>query len=167
MDAKDHARFMRRLRTYWDIHRHRVPADVVARIIELQQRRAIRIVAARVDEVADRGDQAMVSWRNRGTDIGESAVFDRVINCTGARTNIEASPLLVSLAQAGHIRAEQIGLGLMTDAAGRAIGSAGEVHSDIWVVGPLRRGMLWESSAVPELRVQAAKVAAELATNKA
>ncbi len=167
MDAKDHARFMRRLRTYWDIHRHRVPADVVARIIELQQRRSIRIVAAQVRSVVDRGRDALVSWQNRGSDLDESGAFERVINCTGARTNIEASPLLMSLAQAGHIRAEEIGLGLMTDSAGRAIGRAGEVHSDIWVIGPLRRGMLWESSAVPELRVQAAKVATELAANKA
>jgi len=158
----EHKRFVQRLRTHWDVHRHRVPAEVVARLVELQQRRALRIVTGRLREMRGQGDSATVTWQPRGAPATEAGVFDRVINCTGARTSIDASPFLTSLAEGGFIQPERIGLGVQTDADGRAVAPGGAARRDIWVIGPLRRGTLWESTAVPELRVQAAQVAREL-----
>ena len=162
LSHRDRDRFVRKLRTHWDVHRHRVPAEVVARIVELQQRRALRIVTGRVQSFVGNGASVDVSWLPRGSDRLETGTFDRVINCTGARTSIDASALLRSLAAKGLVRAEEIGLGLQTDSSARAIDSTGTPHHSAWVAGPLRRGTLWESSAVPELRGQAAEVARQV-----
>lgn len=158
----DHARFMQRLRAYWDVHRHRVPAEVVARIVELKQRHLIRILAGSVKAVADRGAFADITWRERGSGRLESAEFDRVINCTGARTCIDASPVLGAMSRQGHIRSEELGLGLLTDERGRPIDAQGQPQPDLWALGALRRGTLWESSAVPELRAQAAMIVKQI-----
>lgn len=153
---EDQALFLRHLRTYWDVHRHRVPAEVVGRIVELRQARVLKLVGARVANVNDLGHAASVTWCDRSTGSCITSQFDRVINCTGARTNIEASSLLGSMAASGHLRAEHNGLGVLTDTAGRAINASGSADDSLLILGPLRRGTLWESSAVPELRVQAA-----------
>ena len=162
LSVRDRERFVRLVRTPWDVHRHRVPPEVVAKLVELQQRKGLRIVAGRVRRVEDAGMAARVAWLERGTRREESAEFDRVINCTGARTSIDASPLLGAMAAAGVIRSEEIGLGVQTDAWARAIGRGGGVSEGVWVVGPLRRGTLWESTAVPDLREQALDVAREV-----
>jgi uncharacterized NAD(P)/FAD-binding protein YdhS len=164
LSHEDRKRFVRRLRTHWDVHRHRVPAEVVARIVELQQRRSLRIVTGRVRSFTGRGESVEVEWMPRGSRAPETGVFDRVINCTGARTSVDASPLLSFMSVRGHVQSEEIGLGLLTDDEGRAIGRDGRADNTLWVLGPLRRGTLWESAAVPELRVQAADVVRHIAS---
>ena len=51
--------------------------------------------------------------------------------------------------------AGSMGLGLRTD-AGRLVDSTGSAAAAIWTLGAMRRGELWESTAVPEIRSQAA-----------
>ena len=43
---------------------------------------------------------------------------------------------------------------------GRLVDSVGSTDAPIWTLGSARRGELWESTAVPEIRTQAAQVAA-------
>ncbi|MGH8895204.1 MAG: FAD/NAD(P)-binding protein, partial [Actinomycetes bacterium] len=53
-------------------------------------------------------------------------------------------------------RTGPLGLGLATD-DGRLLGV--EADLPVWTLGALRRGELWETTAIPEIRVQAADVA--------
>lgn len=50
------------------------------------------------------------------------------------------------------------GMGFKTD-QGRLLDSAGTTEAPVWTLGALRRGELWESTAVPEIRSQALAVA--------
>jgi uncharacterized NAD(P)/FAD-binding protein YdhS len=49
-------------------------------------------------------------------------------------------------------------LGLDTDARG----CLPNTDETLWLVGPLRRGRHWETTAIPEIRKQAAALAASL-----
>lgn len=162
LSTRDHSRFMSRLRAYWDVHRHRVPAEVVARVVELRQRRLIRIVAGSVRHAQDQGETGLVTWRERGAESVRTGTFDRVINCTGARTTLSASPLLTAMAARGLIRSEELGLGVLTDLLGRVTDAEGRLHQSMLALGALRRGTVWESSAAPELRAQAAQIVTHL-----
>ncbi|MBM4099009.1 MAG: hypothetical protein FJ260_03510 [Planctomycetes bacterium] len=71
-------------------------------------------------------------------------------------------PMIGSMLRSGAAVADPVGLGLRTDEAGRLVRSAGDVDERMHLVGALRRGDLWESTAVPELRVQAEAVARAL-----
>ena len=72
-------------------------------------------------------------------------------------------PLLGSLFRGGMAAVDALGLGLRSDGEGRLLDAQGAPQRGIRLVGALRRGELWESTAVPELRVQAAVAAESLA----
>jgi uncharacterized NAD(P)/FAD-binding protein YdhS len=51
-------------------------------------------------------------------------------------------------------------MGVNTDAAsGQITSTAGSPAAGLFAIGPLRRGTLWESTAVPEIRSQAQQLA--------
>ena len=52
-----------------------------------------------------------------------------------------------------------LGLGLAVDGDGRLLDRAGEPSDALWAIGPLRRGALLETTAIPEIRQQAAALA--------
>jgi uncharacterized NAD(P)/FAD-binding protein YdhS len=57
-----------------------------------------------------------------------------------------------------------IGYGLDADERGRLIDGSGVASASLFAVGPMRKGALWETTAVPEIRVQAAQVAEYIAS---
>jgi uncharacterized NAD(P)/FAD-binding protein YdhS len=68
-------------------------------------------------------------------------------------------PMIGSLIRGGIASTDELGLGIRTDADGHLVSADGTVDARVVLVGALRRGELWETTAVPELRVQAAAAA--------
>jgi uncharacterized NAD(P)/FAD-binding protein YdhS len=62
----------------------------------------------------------------------------------------------------GWVSTDELSLGILTTDNGQAIDSAGSQVDDLHVVGTLRKPSTWESTAVPELRMQAETVAREI-----
>jgi len=82
--------------------------------------------------------------------------FGAVVNCAGpGRLPAAAGSFARSLLNDGHARLGPHGLGLDIDADGRLIGADGRARENLWLIGPLRRGARWETTAVPEIRTQA------------
>jgi uncharacterized NAD(P)/FAD-binding protein YdhS len=84
-----------------------------------------------------------------------------VINCTGPMpaNRPESNPVIGSLLSQGQLCLDELALGIETTTAGNAIASGGAEVPNMFVVGTLRKPAVWESTAVPELRGQAATVA--------
>ena len=81
-----------------------------------------------------------------------------MINCTGpakdyARLN---QPLIVSLRRSGWLVPDALRLGIETDIDGRLLAVDGNPTPGLFAIGPLRIPALWESIAIPEIRLQAA-----------
>jgi uncharacterized NAD(P)/FAD-binding protein YdhS len=94
------------------------------------------------------------------------AAFGAVINCAGpGRLPASADPLTARLLDTGLARVGPHGLGLDVDPAGRVIAADGTPHGRLRLVGPLRRGTVWETTAVPEIRAQARRLADDLAAH--
>ncbi len=81
-----------------------------------------------------------------------------MIDCTGpgAATRL---PVVHALIADNLARPNSVGLGIDADDRGRLLDRRGRVDETLWAVGPLRRGALWETTAVPEIRRQAAALA--------
>jgi uncharacterized NAD(P)/FAD-binding protein YdhS len=79
----------------------------------------------------------------------------------GIRDTVD--PMLASLLRSGLAVEDEAGIGLRTGTDGELVGRSGVGDDRILLVGALRRGDLWESTAVPELRVQATRAAAHVA----
>ena len=156
----DRRSFLRHLRPYWDVHRHRTAPEVADVVDGLRASGRLRILAGRVAGANTEAGGARVTIRARGG--GEASLHvHSVVACTGARPAVDA-PVVRSLVAAGHARRDPFGLGLDTDADGALVGTSGEASGVLFTLGPLRQGTLWESTAVPEIRAQAARLAERL-----
>lgn len=108
-----------------------------------------------------------VIWRDRRSGKSRELRVQRIINCTGPETDcLKAdSPLLTSLLRAGLARPDSLFLGLACADDGALIDAHGAAHANLYALGSARKGALWESTAVPEIRVQAAALAEVLMSN--
>ena len=165
LDARERSRFLRHARPYWETHRHRSSPEAAHAIQELAETGRLNVIAGRLEALAEDNDGVVATFRRRGSQTGERLRVGKVINCTGPDTDLTRvrDPLVVSLRDAGLIRPDELGLGLDTDPAGRIIAADGRVDEYLTLVGPLRKGGLWEHTAVPELRVEVERVADRLA----
>jgi uncharacterized NAD(P)/FAD-binding protein YdhS len=86
---------------------------------------------------------------------------DWVINCIGPDGGIATSqdPFIKELRGSHQIQADELGLGLTVDDQYHVLNVEGEAQTNLFAIGPLLKGTLWESIAVPELRQQANYVA--------
>jgi len=149
-------RFLRHLRPFWEIHRHRV-APEIDRLITYQLRSGqTRVHAGRIIRYEEGAYGVAVTYRQRGTGDHQHLFVDRVINCTGAETDCRKliSPLLKQLREGGLIRPDPLGLGLDVDENGALLNEHGAPSDFLYAIGPPRKGALWETTAVPEIRVQ-------------
>ena len=99
-----------------------------------------------------------VTIRPRGHGADTRIRVGVVINCTGANLDyhFERPALIESLIDQGLARANELGFGLDSAPNGAVRNARGEPTPGLFTVGVLRKGDLWESTAIPELRAQAA-----------
>jgi uncharacterized NAD(P)/FAD-binding protein YdhS len=158
---KERRRFLVHVRPYWEIHRHRaVPANmsVVRRLLASGQ---LRVVAGAVREVSEEGASVRVRVRSRGSGRIEELVVARIMNATGPAPGARAVPsaLMSSMVAGGLAREGPLGFGLDALPDGTLLDRDGAPAARLATLGPPLRGVLWETTAVPEIREQAASLA--------
>ena len=93
-------------------------------------------------------------------DTGVVRTTDRVVLCTGPSGDAHLDPLGARIIDAGVAQPGPFGTGVLVDpVTGALIDAAGVVDERILTIGPPRRGVLWETTAMPEIRHQAVDVA--------
>lgn len=141
LSAREQQRFLRWVLPIWNVHRHRMAPQIAAQLAADKKLRleACRDVAARAKELG----------------------ACHVINCTGSELDARKSrnALMKQLLADGVVEPHANGLGVAVDHHCRAWGAA---YPHIHVIGSWMTGQLLESTAVPELRVQAAAIAERL-----
>lgn len=164
LPVKERRKFLRHVRAYWEVHRHRIAPQIADLLAEMTQTGQIQVYSGRIKQYRETEDAAEVTFRARGTGNVQTLRVDRVINCTGPETDYRRinNPLLNSVISQGLARQDWLALGLETDIHGALVDSAGSVSKSLYAIGPARKASLWESTAVPELRVQAADLADHL-----
>ena len=158
---EERKRFLRHARPYWEVHRHRVAPEVHNIISRLIAEGRLIIHAGRITEYAESADCADVVFRDRKNGNLQRLRVDRVINCTGSETDCRRleDSLLASLFLQGEVRPDPLFLGLDVDAKGSVLNFHGVPSGSLFAIGPVKKGGLWETTAVPEIRKQAAELA--------
>ena len=160
MPIEEKRLFLRYGRPWWDIHRHRIAPQVRSTIDRLVGEGRLEVLAGRITGVQRTGESLEVTYRKRGGELPEPPRrFGYIFNCTGPLADITRTddPLLRELLGGGDVKPDELAIGLQTDDRARA----GE---HVWAVGTLTKGRYWEIIAVPDIRVQAAAVADDIAT---
>jgi uncharacterized NAD(P)/FAD-binding protein YdhS len=162
---RERARFLRHLRAYWDVHRHRVPAGPLAAVRALERLGVLEIHAGRLESLRPLDDTVEVQWRPRGAARARAWLVERVVNCTGpdSRVTRNPDPLVQASLAAGWMRPDPLDLGIDVDTDGRVITHDRAPVDSLHYVGPWLRARDWEATAVPELRIHAAQLASKLA----
>jgi len=157
LDLREQQRILRHLKTWWDIHRHRMAPEIGAKIAAARASGQIVVHAGRLKQI-DCGIRALISLRTRQT---LTLDVQRVINCTGSNEDYgqTANPLVRSLLASGRIVSNSIGKGLHTSGHGELRDVDGATCDWLLTLGPPRLGGLFETTAVPELRKQAEALA--------
>lgn len=164
LDSKQRRRFMEKLRPFWDVHRHRAAPSIAEKIESMLGRGAMKVSAGRIRSLTENSDGTTATILPRGQRNPTQSRFGAVVNCTGPDCDVSSirDPLLSSLLQSGTARPCDLAIGLDFDSDYRIIRADGNVNKNLYLLGPLLRGQLWEATAVPELREHARALAAIL-----
>jgi uncharacterized NAD(P)/FAD-binding protein YdhS len=162
LDDAERRRFLRHLRAFWEIHRHRAAPAAFDQIARMRGTGRLLVRAGRITGFVERGRRVDVTFRERGPGgKKQMAQVERVINATGPEMNFRRvrDPLLRQLLHDGLCRPGPLHLGFDATPDGTIIGADGSPSLVLSTVGPPLRGVLWETTAVPEIRAQAAALA--------
>jgi uncharacterized NAD(P)/FAD-binding protein YdhS len=160
-------RFLRHLRAWWDVHRHRIAPEVAEKIAAMQAAGRLEIMSGKLIAVMRDGPDALVSYRPRGTDDVQSLRVRRIINASGPQGDLlrTEEPLLRRLLARGLIQPDPLRIGIDVTQQSEVIGADGECRPTLLALGPMTRGTFWEIVAVPDIRRQTWAVARKLSNS--
>jgi uncharacterized NAD(P)/FAD-binding protein YdhS len=139
--------FLRHLQRRWETTRHRMAPDVAATLERLRAAGVVRTYGGGVTAVEEGPSGVIVT-------AGRAGPFPArcVINCTGPVIGPVDHLLVPDPDGRALVRPGPHGLGLAVD---RDTGQACGPVRHVYAAGPLRRGIDWEATAIPEIRRQA------------
>lgn len=163
LSNEEKKRFFRHVRPYWDIHRHRMPQEVSKVISSLIESKQLIIHKGRIKDYEE-AEEGVNVFLQKSKNQSEVLKVAKVVNCTGSELDFcqIQDPLVVDLLEKGLIAPDKLSLGLEADSTGALKDKDGNITEMLYTLGPPRKGQLWETTAVPEIREQAYQLANEL-----
>lgn len=161
---EERARFLRHVRPFWEVHRHRVAPEVARSLERLESDGQLQYYAGRLQSLREDAEGVEAVFRRRGTATIETLRVAKVINCTGPRTDYSKfqHPLFVNLLSRGLIDHDPLALGINALPSGEVLRYRGGPTGWLFTLGAPLKGVLWECTAIPEIRAQAAALAERL-----
>lgn len=152
--------FCRRYSSRWNVTRHRIAQEIHQRLAAAVATGRMQIVKGKIGGLEAAGDRVRVTVEDAG---GARVHLEggMAINCTGPNTGFSGSapPLFQNLLAKGMIAVDDMDMGIRVDANYAVIGRDGLPSSLLMAMGPIIKGTLWETTAVPELRGQTLRIA--------
>lgn len=160
LTPEQRGRFLRHALPWWNIHRHRIAPEVHAAFEKLLTEGVLEIHAGYLRSVDEQDEGIVLRYRRRHTQILRELQVDWVVNCTGMeRAGIGHSRLLETMRDDGVLLLDSFGLGVEVDEQSRLLRADGLVWPGLFAAGALTAGRFWEITAVPDIRVQAQRIA--------
>src|SRR5262249_27585618 len=127
LTQEERARFLRHLRPWWDVHRHRAAPATAKAIERMLLSGDLSVRAARVLGYRPVANEVEVTLRPRGATEVVRVHVDRVVNCTGPSSDVRrvGDLLLDALLGRGLIRPDPLGLGVETASDGALLDASG------------------------------------------
>lgn len=160
----DRRYFLKRVSSIWNAWRHRTPAGMYERISNLINSGKLVPITGRLVSLTEKDGYVAARINDKKAVKEINLDVERVINCTGSQIDVQLpGSLLNTLYNAGLIDADPLRISLNADAeTNRVIDRDGNISPNIYTLGNNMKGILWETTGVPEIRTQAENVATGL-----
>lgn len=152
---------MNSLRHMWGVARHRLPMDIHKVIQQEILDDKLEIIVGKIKSVSPSEQSVLVEIQSRNESRPVVIKADRIINCTGPETDIRRikNQLIQNLVASRLILPGILNMGINATPDGNIIDEKGDTSTMLFTIGSQLKGVLWESTAVPELRKQSEKMA--------
>ena len=159
--------FLRYVRPIWEGHRHRLAPESAAVLERMINEGRLKYHAGRLQSLDVDADGVDALFRRRGGIQHVALRVAKVINCSGPRTDYSKyqHPLFIHLLARGLIDHDPLALGINAQPTGEVLRYRGDAVGWLFTLGPPMKGVLWETTAVREIRVQAQRLAERLLGN--
>jgi uncharacterized NAD(P)/FAD-binding protein YdhS len=161
----EQARFLRHLAGRWSQARHRIAPSGAAMLAELTASGQLQTLPGRAVAILPAHDVLRVGVA-QACQPPQWLAARHVVCCAGPLLDYSriSAPLVQQLRADGCLTPDTLRLGISTDATGALLGADGQPSAGgLFTLGASRRPAYFESTAVPELRQQAAALAGVLA----
>jgi len=165
LSHSEKARFMRHFRHLWGLARHRLPFVTYDIIQKERINGTLSIISGYIISVAPIEDGIEIIYFDKNLKQNQSILAESLINCTGPESDITKtnSTLLQNCLKKEYIQQDELKLGIKANINSfETINAAGKENEQVFAIGNLLRGELWESTAVNELRLQAKNLASAI-----
>ncbi|MFJ9870891.1 FAD/NAD(P)-binding protein [Streptomyces sp. NPDC101165] len=156
LTPEEREEFLAREGALWNTHRHRMAPATAEHVSRARTARRLQVHAGTVVRAtaSEGGGLAVELSGGRTLHVGW------VVDCTGPGRGLD-DPLWRGLFASGAAVPGPLGMGAAT-LDGRLLDARGGAALPLFTLGAPRRGELWETTAMPEIRVQAAELAQQL-----
>ncbi len=155
--------FMQHLSRYWNVARHRMPPECAEILDKLQAANKLLILKGRLKNIGT-GEDGKFEVKFSTGGVENNLSVDAVVNCIGSQSDFSKveNQLVKNLVDRGLIKPDVLKLGIDATPDGKTIAKGGTVSDKIFTIGTALKGILWESTAMPEIRAQTNRLALSL-----
>lgn len=161
LDVVSKRYFLKRLKPYWEIHRHRMPLASANALKEMETAGQFQLISGNVVSAALQNGRILFRYYDRKAATTNNLTVDFILNCTGPSGDYYKCDnlLMINLLNKGWLQQDELKLGIKTGNRGEIIKDNGVVLHNAYAIGPMRKATEWESTAVREIRTHAEQVA--------
>jgi uncharacterized NAD(P)/FAD-binding protein YdhS len=164
LDEQERRRFFRHANAWWSVHRHRMAPQIAEAFHDMERSGQVEVHAGWLQAIREYQGQARIAYRDRHTGTLKQVSAAHFVNCTGIeKCSISKVPLLKKMSAKAMIAPDPMGLGLALSPQSELITPDGSTITSAYAMGPMAVGQFFEIFAVPDIRVQARKVAEKIA----
>jgi uncharacterized NAD(P)/FAD-binding protein YdhS len=164
LSEAERGRFLRHLRPYWLIHRHRLAPDIAALLDELRAEGRVMILRGRLHAVRQKTEGLAIDiLRPDGSSLTLSAGW--IVNCTGPEEDLRRAGdrLADDLFRSRNARPGASGIGLDVDEDARLLRADGTAAARLFALGGATRARFGEVTSAPQIRRRASVLAGTIA----
>tara|TARA_R110002049_G_scaffold309268_1_gene519573 strand:+ start:97853 stop:99274 length:1422 start_codon:yes stop_codon:yes gene_type:complete len=160
LSVEEKQRFLKEYSPQWNVIRHRIAGPIHDAVTDSLDCGQLSILPATIQGLTSA--ESTIDVQTTTTE-GEQQVVkgDFVINCTGPKSRFSDSglPLYQNLFDRGLAKVDPMDMGVEINDDFTVLDGEGNPSTFLYAIGPILKGTLWETIAVPELRNQAMQVA--------
>lgn len=142
---------------WWNVLRHRSAPDAHDRMQDYISNNKVEIVKADVSGITHKENVFTIHLG-----LGAQIEVDQVINCCG--NTFEVSNVLIrKLIDTGICKPGPLGLGIAVNTKTlQVLNNNNEIQTSLFAIGPILVGELLETTAIPEIKIQASHIAEKI-----